>query len=82
MVRLTSRFEATRGLFRDGPRNFEPRSDDEDGALSPSFHVAPAGGRLAAAYDLACSGPHTRRICGGIGFGTCNPPVPRSRPYH
>ncbi|GBM22921.1 hypothetical protein AVEN_136344-1 [Araneus ventricosus] len=22
-VRLTSRFEATRGLFRDGPRNFE-----------------------------------------------------------
>ncbi|GBN22333.1 Photoreceptor-specific nuclear receptor [Araneus ventricosus] len=23
---------ATRGLFRDGPRNFEPRSDDEDDA--------------------------------------------------
>ncbi|GBN73153.1 hypothetical protein AVEN_64452-1 [Araneus ventricosus] len=30
LVILTSRFEATRGLFRDGPSNFEPRSDDED----------------------------------------------------
>ncbi|GBL92602.1 hypothetical protein AVEN_123779-1 [Araneus ventricosus] len=30
LVILTSRFEATRGLFWDGPRNFEPRSDDED----------------------------------------------------
>ncbi|GBL90648.1 hypothetical protein AVEN_219316-1 [Araneus ventricosus] len=29
---LTSRFEATRRLFRDGPRNFEPLSDDEDDA--------------------------------------------------
>ncbi|GBN00978.1 hypothetical protein AVEN_223699-1 [Araneus ventricosus] len=27
---LTSRFEATRGLFWDGPRKLEPRSDDED----------------------------------------------------
>ncbi|GBM05718.1 hypothetical protein AVEN_55817-1 [Araneus ventricosus] len=24
--------EATQGLFRDGPRDFEPRSDDEDSA--------------------------------------------------
>ncbi|GBM19518.1 hypothetical protein AVEN_107989-1 [Araneus ventricosus] len=30
LVILTSRFEATRGLFWDVPRNFEPRSDDED----------------------------------------------------
>ncbi|GBL91251.1 hypothetical protein AVEN_195136-1 [Araneus ventricosus] len=30
LVILTSRFEATRGLFWDGPRNFEPQSDDED----------------------------------------------------
>ncbi|GBM17764.1 hypothetical protein AVEN_99646-1 [Araneus ventricosus] len=30
LVVLASRFEATRGLFWDGPRNFEPRSDDED----------------------------------------------------
>ncbi|GBM12348.1 hypothetical protein AVEN_51088-1, partial [Araneus ventricosus] len=27
---LTSRFQATRGLSWDGPRNFGPRSDDED----------------------------------------------------
>ncbi|GBN37913.1 hypothetical protein AVEN_33235-1, partial [Araneus ventricosus] len=25
-----SRFEATRGLFWDEPRNFEPQSDDKD----------------------------------------------------
>ncbi|GBM13573.1 hypothetical protein AVEN_123986-1 [Araneus ventricosus] len=30
LVVLTSRFEATRGLFWDGPSDFEPRSDDED----------------------------------------------------
>ncbi|GBL86006.1 hypothetical protein AVEN_89066-1 [Araneus ventricosus] len=29
-VILISRFEATRGLFWDGPRNFEPQSDDEN----------------------------------------------------
>ncbi|GBL76517.1 hypothetical protein AVEN_48812-1 [Araneus ventricosus] len=55
---LTSRFEATRGLFWDGPRNFEPRSDDEDdtraGTPSPNFHATPTGGRLATTRDLAC----------------------------
>ncbi|GBL74975.1 hypothetical protein AVEN_243783-1 [Araneus ventricosus] len=30
LIILMSRFEATRGLFWDGPRNFEPWSDDED----------------------------------------------------
>ncbi|GBO34653.1 hypothetical protein AVEN_165552-1 [Araneus ventricosus] len=30
LVVLMSHFEATRGLFWDGPRNFEPWSDDED----------------------------------------------------
>ncbi|GBO45060.1 hypothetical protein AVEN_40521-1, partial [Araneus ventricosus] len=30
LVILTSRSEATPGLFGDGPRNFEPRSDDKD----------------------------------------------------
>ncbi|GBN03889.1 hypothetical protein AVEN_132942-1 [Araneus ventricosus] len=30
LVILTSRFEATRGLFWDGPRNFEPRSNEEN----------------------------------------------------
>ncbi|GBM03980.1 hypothetical protein AVEN_99181-1 [Araneus ventricosus] len=30
LVILTSRFEDRRGVFWDGPRNFEPRSDGED----------------------------------------------------
>ncbi|GBN34755.1 hypothetical protein AVEN_81519-1 [Araneus ventricosus] len=71
---------ATRGLFWDEPRNFEPRSDDEDDAWavtpSPSFHATPKGGRLATTYDLACSRPHTRRIFGGIGSR-----VPGPGPY-
>ncbi|GBM20671.1 hypothetical protein AVEN_230251-1 [Araneus ventricosus] len=77
-----SRFEATRGLFRDGPRNFEPRSDDEDDTPSPNFRATPTGGRLATTYDFACNRPYTRRIFGGIGFRTCDSPVPRPRPYH
>ncbi|GBM58983.1 hypothetical protein AVEN_249894-1 [Araneus ventricosus] len=39
----------------------------------PSFHVTPAGGRLAPAYDLACSTPNIQRIISGIGFRTWNP---------
>ncbi|GBN15391.1 hypothetical protein AVEN_233920-1 [Araneus ventricosus] len=80
------RFEATRGLFRDGPRNFEPRSDDEDdtraGTLSPNFRATPTGGRLASTCDLACNRSHARRIFSGIWFRTSDPPVPRSRPCH
>ncbi|GBL75999.1 hypothetical protein AVEN_234314-1 [Araneus ventricosus] len=30
LIILTPNFEATRGLFWDRPRNFEPQSDDED----------------------------------------------------
>ncbi|GBO30947.1 hypothetical protein AVEN_188906-1 [Araneus ventricosus] len=30
LVILTSRFEATQELFWEGPRHFEPRSDDEE----------------------------------------------------
>ncbi|GBM03123.1 hypothetical protein AVEN_200815-1 [Araneus ventricosus] len=67
---LTSRFEATRGLYWDGPRNFEPRSHDEDdagaGAPSPRFRAAPVGGRLATTSDLACNRPDTRLIFNGI----------------
>ncbi|GBO00097.1 hypothetical protein AVEN_121750-1 [Araneus ventricosus] len=52
---LTSCPEATRGLFRDGPRNFEPQSDDEDdtraGTPSPKFPATSTGGRLATTYD-------------------------------
>ncbi|GBN40609.1 hypothetical protein AVEN_239299-1 [Araneus ventricosus] len=44
---------------------------------SPSFCATPTGGRVAATYDLACNRPHIRRIFGGIGFRTCDPPVPR-----
>ncbi|GBN61340.1 hypothetical protein AVEN_265253-1, partial [Araneus ventricosus] len=86
LVILTSRFEATRGLFWDGPRNFEPRSDDEDdtcaGTPSPNFHATPTGGRLATTHDLACNRPHTRRIFSGIGSRTWNPLAPKPRPYH
>ncbi|GBM83697.1 hypothetical protein AVEN_253679-1 [Araneus ventricosus] len=32
LVTLTSCFEATNRLFWNGPRDFEPRSDDEDDA--------------------------------------------------
>ncbi|GBM74784.1 hypothetical protein AVEN_38714-1 [Araneus ventricosus] len=69
LVILTSRFEATRGLFWDDPRNFEPRSEDDTtaGTPSPNFHVTPTGGRLATTYHLACNRPHTRRIFSGIG---------------
>ncbi|GBO37541.1 hypothetical protein AVEN_95329-1 [Araneus ventricosus] len=38
-------------MFWGGPRNSEPRSDDEDGAWaiapSPSFRITPPRGRLA-----------------------------------
>ncbi|GBM45592.1 hypothetical protein AVEN_150557-1, partial [Araneus ventricosus] len=68
------------------PRNFEPRSDDEDdtwvGTSSPNFHATPTGGRLATTYDLACNRSDTRRIFSGIGFRTWNPPTPKPRPYH
>ncbi|GBM99918.1 hypothetical protein AVEN_248275-1 [Araneus ventricosus] len=85
LVILTSRFEATRGLFWDGPRNFEPRSDDEDDTYelappSPNFHATAAGGRLTTTYDLTCNRPHTRRIFSGIGIRTWNPPAPKPRP--
>ncbi|GBL82287.1 hypothetical protein AVEN_252456-1 [Araneus ventricosus] len=52
---------ATQGLFWDGTRHFEPRSDDEDdtgvGTPSPSFHATPTGGRLAISYDLERNRP-------------------------
>ncbi|GBM76355.1 hypothetical protein AVEN_36972-1 [Araneus ventricosus] len=44
-ILVTSRFEATRGLFWDRPPNFEPRSDEEDdtrvGTPSPNFRTTP-----------------------------------------
>ncbi|GBM90447.1 hypothetical protein AVEN_111253-1 [Araneus ventricosus] len=86
LVILTSRSEATRGIFWDGPRKFEPLSVDEDdtraGIPSPNFHATPTGGRLATTYSLKCNRSHTRRIFSGIRFRTWNPPAPKSRPYH
>ncbi|GBM08669.1 hypothetical protein AVEN_52754-1 [Araneus ventricosus] len=56
LVILKSRFEATRGLFWDGPRNFEPRSHDKDytraGTLPLSFRTPPAGKRLATTITV------------------------------
>ncbi|GBN45181.1 hypothetical protein AVEN_65602-1 [Araneus ventricosus] len=37
---------------------------------SPNFHTTPTGGRLTTTYGLAYNGPHTRRICSEIVFGT------------
>ncbi|GBM98815.1 hypothetical protein AVEN_46311-1 [Araneus ventricosus] len=34
LVILTSRVQVTRGLFCDGPRNFEPRTDDKDDSFA------------------------------------------------
>ncbi|GBM18629.1 hypothetical protein AVEN_110291-1 [Araneus ventricosus] len=66
-------FEATRWLFRDGPRNFEPRPASEDdtsaGTPSPSFRATQTGGRLVTAYGLVRSNRHyTRRSSVESGF--------------
>ncbi|GBO40982.1 hypothetical protein AVEN_96630-1 [Araneus ventricosus] len=72
LVRLTSRFEAPRGLFWDGPR-----SDDEDdswaGASSSSFRTAPAGGRLA--FYVGSAGPiqGASSVESGFGLGALRP---------
>ncbi|GBM11903.1 Transposon Tf2-6 polyprotein [Araneus ventricosus] len=53
LVILTSCFEATRGLFWDGPRNFELRSDDEDLSWHPppDFRTTPMGRRSSSLLD-------------------------------
>ncbi|GBO04014.1 hypothetical protein AVEN_114486-1, partial [Araneus ventricosus] len=53
------------------------RTTPELAPPSPSFRATPTGGRLATTYGVACNRPHTRRIFSGIGFRTCDPPVPR-----
>ncbi|GBN86041.1 hypothetical protein AVEN_129068-1 [Araneus ventricosus] len=53
------------------------RTTPELAPPSPNFRATPTGGRLATTYDLACNRPHTRRIFGGIGSRTCDPPVTR-----
>ncbi|GBN32507.1 hypothetical protein AVEN_42442-1 [Araneus ventricosus] len=68
----------------DGPRHFEPRSEVRGRGRHLSWHPPSPNfrERLATTYDLACNRPHTRRIFSGIGFRTCDPPAPGSRPYH
>ncbi|GBN61477.1 hypothetical protein AVEN_263400-1 [Araneus ventricosus] len=61
LAMLTSRFEATRGFFWDGPRNFEPRSDDDTWAGALPLQASTPRRR-------GDSGLHTRRIFSGIGF--------------
>ncbi|GBO31994.1 hypothetical protein AVEN_244599-1 [Araneus ventricosus] len=60
LVIFTSRFEATRGLFYNGPCHFEPWSDDEDSASTGTRlfkrRTTPAGGRFAPTYDFAGGG--------------------------
>ncbi|GBO15074.1 hypothetical protein AVEN_189380-1 [Araneus ventricosus] len=52
-ITLMSRFQATLRLFWDGPRNFEPQSDDEGNTrASPNICTTPPRERLAATYDL------------------------------
>ncbi|GBM50875.1 hypothetical protein AVEN_178144-1 [Araneus ventricosus] len=50
LVKLTSRFEATRGLFWDGPHHFEDdqmtRTILESVSPPPKFYTTPAAGCL------------------------------------
>ncbi|GBO17120.1 hypothetical protein AVEN_69860-1 [Araneus ventricosus] len=52
------------------------RTTPELAPPSPNFRATPTGGRLATTCDLACNRPHARPIFSGIGFRTCDPPVP------
>ncbi|GBL72019.1 hypothetical protein AVEN_115050-1 [Araneus ventricosus] len=58
------------------------RTTRELAPTSPSFHAAPAGGRLATTHDLASVRPLTWRMFGGIGFRDGSPPAPNPGPYH
>ncbi|GBL91899.1 hypothetical protein AVEN_172806-1 [Araneus ventricosus] len=66
LVILTSRFEATRGIFWDGKGILNhgqmTRTTPELAPSSPSFCTRPAGGRLDSTYDFTDNRPHTRRF--------------------
>ncbi|GBN61348.1 hypothetical protein AVEN_125609-2-1, partial [Araneus ventricosus] len=81
LVILTFHFEATRGLFWDRPRRFEPWSDDEDdtSASSPFLQASSPHQQdyvWPPTYYLTCN-----FFFSGIGFRTWNPLAPRSRHY-
>ncbi|GBN33278.1 hypothetical protein AVEN_124209-1 [Araneus ventricosus] len=77
---------STRGLFCDGPRNFEPRSHDEDdtrvGAPSSNFHTTPTGRRLTPCLPLNVQQVQYTTDFSGIRFRTWDPPSPEPRPYY
>ncbi|GBN10021.1 hypothetical protein AVEN_33530-1 [Araneus ventricosus] len=89
LIIVTSRFEATRGLYWDGPRNFEPRSDDDSWADTYTLlhRTTPTGGRLPPTHDFACNRHNKRRIFSGIACRTHGPQsrdltTKPSRPFH
>ncbi|GBL79901.1 hypothetical protein AVEN_28953-1 [Araneus ventricosus] len=55
LVILTSRFEATRGVFWDGPRKFEPRLDDEDDTRTGAHPLHKAPGQSQMAVRNTCT---------------------------
>ncbi|GBL53181.1 hypothetical protein AVEN_160553-1 [Araneus ventricosus] len=91
LVALTSRFEATRGLFWDGPRHFEPRSGrclSWQTLSKLPYHISfPSVLLLGLTPDwvgwgVLCTGSAGGRLASyGIGFRTCYPPAPRPKPY-
>ncbi|GBM69831.1 hypothetical protein AVEN_198538-1 [Araneus ventricosus] len=72
---LMPRLETSRGIFWSGPRNFEPRSDDEDDTLartplSKLPHLTSGRTLGPITYELRCNRPKARRIFSSIEFRT------------
>ncbi|GBO13206.1 hypothetical protein AVEN_204325-1 [Araneus ventricosus] len=86
LVTLMSRYEGTRGLFWDGPRNFKHRSGDEDDIWAGTcFSERPhhtSGRTFGPRYYLECNRPNTRRLFSAIGIEPGNPPAPKPTSYH
>ncbi|GBN16919.1 hypothetical protein AVEN_210183-1 [Araneus ventricosus] len=70
LVILTSSFEEIRGLFWNGPLNFETWSDDKTFELALPLQTSAPHQRECVwpLHDLTCNKPITRRIFSGIGF--------------
>ncbi|GBO29240.1 hypothetical protein AVEN_5429-1 [Araneus ventricosus] len=86
LVTLTSRFEATRGLFwRDLVilnRGWITGNAPELAAPCAGFHTTPTGGLLLPAYFLTCNRTYTQHIFGKLGFRTWSPAATGPAPYH
>ncbi|GBM69698.1 hypothetical protein AVEN_212276-1, partial [Araneus ventricosus] len=57
LVILASRFEVTRGLFWNSPRNFEPGGQMTRTTPELEPLAKPTGGRLATTHDLTRNRP-------------------------